>query len=289
MSMRSTVFVSACAIAISGLTSPAFADGLDGLTNFDGVLTGDYSQSDAGHKDKTDVWEGTGTAAFGLGWQNLVGQIDGGYHDIEVKVPGASTDITDWNADGSIFWREHQGRLGLVVGYNSFDGSFSGVDAHLHLTDYGGFGELFIGPMFTFGLKAVGLTGSASASFGGFGGSVNLTGDVFGAAASVYAIPNLEFTGSFDYDHLKSVGISANADTWSLEGEWLVSEDAPVSIFGGYENTKVSDGGPKINTWFAGLRFYTDANGPAPLVERQRGGAATWGTSIGTAGLASVF
>lgn len=88
------------------------------------------------------------------------------------------------------------------------------------------------------------------------------------------------FRGSYNYLHVIHIG---NENDWSIQGEWLVSEQTPVSIFAGYENSDFSGTG-HVNTWFIGVKLYTNPNGPAPLVDRQRNGAATWGTQFAPLG-----
>jgi hypothetical protein len=242
----------------------------DGMTDFAGSLSADYSNLSASSGGGSiNSWGASGSGMFGLG-SAFAAQIDAGYHTLDV---GGGGNVNDWNIDGSVFWRASAGRIGAVIGYNSIDtGGGSG-----HVTNYGGFGEWYGGSAFTLGLKGGAFTGSGS------GGS-----DYLGAAATFYAMPDLGFTGGYDYDSFGHGG--GNANTWSIRGEWLISERTPISVYGSYANTSVSGVGPSINTWSVGIKFYTDPDGPAPLVDRQRNGAETWGTSTGEAGsLLGVF
>ena len=265
MSLRSTILVSACATALGVLAGPAFADG---MSDFSGVLSGGYANYSVGG-ESINSWGGDGSGMFGLG-SNFAGQIDAGYHNLSAS--GASID--EWDVGGSVFWRASMGRIGAVVAYDSA----SGGGASGHITSYGGFGEWFAGSMFTLGLKGGAISGS------GLSGS-----DYFGAAATFYAMPDLGFTGGYDYDKIGGGG-GVTANTWSITGEWLVSEHTPVSVYAGYASTDISSGGPTINTWSIGLKIYTDPEGPAPLVERQRAGAEQWGNTTGPiGGLLSVF
>jgi len=255
VSTRSTILASACAAALCVFSAPAFAD-------FSGVLAGDYSNYSAGSGGGSlNSWGASGDGMFGLG-QNFAGQIDAGYHNLS----GSGISIDNWDVDGSVFWRGTMGRIGAVVGYDSL----SGGGGSGHVTNYGGFGEWFAGSMFTLGAKGGAFTGSGSSG-----------SDYLAAAATFYAMPDLAFRGGYDYDSFGSGGGSAN--TWSIQGEWLVSERTPVSIYAGYANSHIS-GAPSINTWSVGLKIYTDPEGPAPLVERQRMGAEQWGTTTGPVG-----
>jgi hypothetical protein len=261
VSLRSTILATACAMALGALAGPALAD------DFSGVLSGDYANY-SGDGANLNSWGADGDGMFGLG-SNFAAQIDAGYHNLNGS--GLNADV--WNIGGTIFWRGTNGRIGAVVGYDSVSGG--GVSGNV--TNYGAFGEWYASSMFTVGVKGGAFTGSGS------GGS-----DYFGAGLAFYATPDLVFTGGYDYDGFGSGGGSAN--TWSIGGEWLVSETTPVSVFAGYDNTSFSGGGGSINTWVAGLKIYTDPEGPAPLVVRQRDGAEQWGTSTGAVGaLLGVF
>jgi hypothetical protein len=262
VSLRSTILATACAAALGALSGPALADG---MTDFSGVLGADYSNLSAGGGGGSiNSWGGSGAGMFGFG-SNFAGQVNAGYHTYDVSGGGGSID--DWDVGGSIFWRGANGRIGATVGYNSVSGGGSSGN----VTNYGAFGEYFAGNMFTLGAKGGALSG------GGIHSSYYL-----GAEAEFYVMPDLAFTGGYDYDSISSGAVSAN--TWSIQGEWLVSERTPVSVFAGYDNTSIDHGGPSINTWIIGVKIYTDPEGPAPLVERQRSGAEQWGNSTGAIG-----
>lgn len=258
--------ISACVFAIvvgAVAAAPAITDG---SPDFSGVLSGDYSHLNGGGSS-ANLWGASGSGEFGFG--SFAGQIDAGYHNIDFDHSSGS--VGDFNVDGSLFWNGTAGRVGAVVGYNSL----SGGGSHGHLTNYGGFGEWYAGSVITVGVKA-----------GGFSGSSSEKGDYASAAATFYALPDIGLTAGYDYDHVNHY---ASLNTWSVNGEWLVSEHMPISVYGGYANSKVSSGGPTIGTWSIGLRLYTDPIGPAPLVARQREGAETWGTSMGASNLLAAF
>jgi hypothetical protein len=253
VSLRSTILGSACALALGVLSVPALADG---MMNFDGVLSGDYANFSADHGGSLNSWGGSGSAAFGFGSSNFAGEVDGGYHNLNGS--GVNDDV--WNIDGSVFWRANEGRIGAVVGYDSLSGGGSSG----HVTNYGGFGEYYAGSSVTLGLKA-----------GGFSAS-GFNGDYAGAAVTFYAMPNLAFTGGYDYTNFSH---STSENDWSIRGEWLISQTTPVSIYAGYDNSKISGVSSTISVWSVGIKLYCDPV-PATLVERQRSGTAQWGTSF---------
>ncbi len=256
MSLRSKILGSVCALSVVAFAAPAFAQ-------FDGVFSGDYSHLDANNGGgSANSYGVSGSGAFGLGWSNLAGEVDGGYHHIS----GDGDNSNVWNVDGSVMWRGMWGRAGGVVGYNSVDVDHAGSE---NVTNYGGFAEFYAGHAITLGVKG-----------GGFNAQHHVDGDYFGAAITGYVTPDVALVGGYDYTHLQHTG---NENDWSAQVEWLVSENTPISIYGGYTNTKLTGfgGSETINVWGGGVKFYVDQPGPATLVDRQRAGAATWGTSFG--------
>jgi len=259
LSLRSKILGSACALALAALASPAFADG---MTNFDGVFSGDYDHFDTNHGGGSGSDYGvSGSGAFGFGASNWAGEVDGGYHHSS----GDGFDSDNWNIDGSVMYRGMWGRAGGVVGYTSVNGS--GLD--INATNYGGFAEWYAGHAFTVGVKG-----------GGFNADHGLNGDYVGVALTGYVMPDFALRGAYDYAHLSHFG---NENDWSAQGEWLVSERTPISIYAGYTNSRISGfgGSDTSNIWMVGIKYYCD-NGPSTLVDRQRSGAATWGTSFDT-------
>lgn len=232
------------------------------LGNFDGVLSGDYGSSDLSGAGHANDWGFDGAGALNLGWSNLAIQGEGGWHDFNDHDLGGNWN--DWNAGGAVYWSGHWARVGATAGYQSESGQLTG-----HATNYGGFGELYAGPMFTLGLKG-----------GGFSGDGGLDGGNVGVEGIVYLWRNIAFSGTYDYYHLNSAG---NENDWGGRLEWLVSSRLPVSLWGGYEHSQVGGLG-HANSFLLGLKLYTDGFGPAPLVERQRGGVEQWGTNFSPAG-----
>jgi hypothetical protein len=241
--------------------SLAKADAPIGLV---GTLSGDYANSDySGGGGDSDTWGFNAAGAFGLGFNNQIGaEINGGYHNVSFNGPDA--DI--WNIGGSIYWAPAFGRLGPSITYTSLDfgGGFGA-----HATTYGVFGEFFVSPYITLGIKGGGMDSGGS----GFAGNDD-SGAYVGGALTGYVVPNLAINGAidyldFDFGHLTSYGVSA---------EYLFSQMLPVSVFGGYTRSDLSNNLGDVDTWFIGLKFYTSGTG-APLVEHHR--TETLG-SIGT-------
>ncbi len=244
--------------ALALCASPALAQAVGG--SFDGLLSGNYGNTSlSGGGGSVNDWGFDGAGAFNLGWSNVAVQADAGWHDF---TDHGSWD--DWNAGGAVYWTGHWARLGATAGYQSEGGDQTG-----HATNYGGFGELYAGSMFTIGLKG-----------GGFSGNAGLTGGNAGVQAIVYFWQNFALSGTYDYFSLNHAG---SENDYGGKLEWLVSQRVPVSVWGGYEHSQV-DGLGHANTWLVGLKLYTDGFGPASLAARQRGGVEQWGTQFSPAG-----
>jgi hypothetical protein len=230
--------------------------------SFDGVLSGDYANTSLSGAGHANDWSFDGAGAFNLGWSNIAVQAEGGWHDFN----GSHTlgNWNDWNAGGALYWTGHWARVGATAGYQSENGGLSG-----HATNYGGFGELYAGPIFTLGVKG-----------GGFSGNGGLSGGNVGVQGVLYFWREIALSGSYDYYNINGLGTE---NDWGGKLEWLISPRLPVSIWGGFEHDNVGGIG-HANSWLVGLKFYTDSFGPAPLIERQRGGAEQWGTTFTPAG-----
>ena len=242
--------------------SPALAD-------FSGTLDGEYAYVGVDNNGGSgNVWGGNASGRISLGPWGLNAQIDGGYHSLSATNGGPS--LNNWDANGTLFWLGSEGRVGASVGYN--DLSTSGFDGHI--VNYGGFAEWYGTSSITVGIKG----GGVNASNGG--GS----GDYVGGELVWYVIPDLNANATVDY--LTFGG--GHLTNYSGEAEWLVSEDVPVSVFGGYTRTEAS-GGIGANTWLVGLKLYTNSNGASTLVDRQRTGNADWGSRLSTQSVLATF
>lgn len=259
MSLRTNLFGAACALALVSMSAPASAE-------FSGVLSGNYSNIDVNHGGgSADLYGISGGGMFGLA-PNWAAQIDGAYD--HASVSGGGGDGNDWIVNGAAFWRAQAGRLGASVGYNATTGG--GADEHA--THYGVFGDWYATRSITFGVKG-----------GYFNASHGEDGEYAGAALTGYVMPDLSLTGSYDLAHLK--GFTTEND-YTAQAEWLISERTPFSVYGGYTRSEFAGtGGIAANTWFVGVRFYSDPTDSATLVDRQRTGAEIYGTSFGPAAL----
>ena len=223
---------------------------------FAGAFSGEYAQPDCSGCGDIDSWGLNGSGAFGLGTNNLAGQIDAGYHN--VSSGGADVDL--WNVGGKVFWSGMMSRIGVSLDYVSLDAS--GVDGDV--TSYGAFGEYYASDAITLRLKGGGL--SVSGSVAGLTASEN--GGYVGGAIVGYIVPNFALAGTVDHADVSGLHLT----TYGVSAEYLFSEAMPISVYAGYGNSELSGGAGDIDEFFIGVKFYTNTNGTT-LVDRHRNGS----------------
>ncbi|HTO42264.1 MAG TPA: hypothetical protein VL026_14935 [Rhizomicrobium sp.] len=252
--LRNAILMTVSALAM--LSAPAFADDLD----FAGALTGQYSHVGSDLPD-ANVWSINGAAKIGLGDTGLNAELDVGHNHLSIS----SVNVNNWNVGGALFYKVEEGRVGANVNYTEI--KTLGVKAHA--TNYGGFGEYFASDMFTLGGK-----------LGGFSGDAN--GLYVGAGVTGYVFPNFGVTASLNFTNVNKAFQETDL---GLQGEYLISEEIPVSGFAGYTYSDFSNGGGTAHTVFVGLRLYTNTVGGTTLVERQRNGTVSSVAGFGPLGL----
>jgi hypothetical protein len=225
----------------------------------------DYSYIDANHGlGHVNDYGVNGSGILPLG-SNFVVQGDAGYHNLQAS----GTSVNNWTVGGSVAYTHALGRIGATVAYNAFDVS----GANLNVTNYGAFGEWYVNDRATLGVKGGGAT--LSGSFGGFGLG-NTTVGYAGGEALGYLTPDLSVSGSVDWAGKNGVNVTSGG----VQGEYLISHQYPVSVFGGYTYTDLSGfgGGEQANTFSIGVKYYFGGNGS--LVEHQRTGIDNWGPAV---------
>lgn len=248
------------------LSAPAMAGAPMG---FAGVLSGNYSNTSCSGCGSQNGWGLGGQGAFGLGMSDLGGEVNANYNGFS----GAGSPSV-FGVGGSLFWAPVQGRVGGSFSWSEISSS---GNPNLDTLTYGGFGEFYASDMFTIGGNAGGMHLSAG------GGSAN--GYYIGGGATAYVMPNFGVTGAISYSHLGS-GIGGMA-AYSISGEYLISEETPVSLYAGYTNVDVPFGLPNMNVFTIGLKLY--AGGSGSLRDRHRNGALDSLVAPSTLGLRSVF
>ena len=244
--MNMKLLAGACAAAVCSLwVGQAMADP-------SAVVGGSYNYSEIpGSSGHLDNWNVNGAVMAPI-TANIDVQGDASYDSFSAN-GGGSFHTTQ--ASGSAFWQGAKGRIGLTAGYNEFGaGGFSA-----HFENYGAFGVFEASDKFTFGAKGGALTGSG------------LSATYLGAEVIGYVNPNLAVSGTVDVlNNLPGLKLR----TYGAKVEYLVSETMPISVTGGYTYTDL--GGPHLNTYMVGMKFYFGKG--STLADHQRSGAETWGT-----------
>lgn len=240
------VFITTVSV-LAMLSAPAFADDLD----LAGVLTGSLNHITGSKISDVNNWGVDGAAKLGLGSYGLNAEINVGYNRAAFDGMRAQT----WNTGGSLFMAVEQGRVGINVNYNELNA----LGLNNHYTSFGGFGDYYVD-------NALTVTGK----LGGFSGDAN--GLYIGAGATGYVLPNLALSGLASFTNVNK---GYQATELGVQGEYLFSEEIPVSAFTGYTFSAFSDHGGNAHTFFVGLRVYTNTVGGTSLVDRHRSGTVS--------------
>ena len=274
---KSTKLLGTVSVLATLAAGPAAADTLMG---FAGMADASYTHvslsSDSGYGSDSSNSFGLGAAiAFPVEEiANLNWQLDGNYVSTSYD-PGSS--IT-WNLGGSLFLAYANSRFGINVNYNTLTDYGS-------LTNGGAFAEWYFGNV-TAQAKGGWLWGGGTPSGG--------RGNYLGAGIAGYFMPNLAISASVSWADLVTSATQfwpcygstcgrrdLNHTDFGIEGEFLVSETLPVSIYLGYMYTDASISenvaNPYLtsddwntNTFYIGLRYYMGGQGT--LIEHHRNG-----------------
>jgi hypothetical protein len=273
---KSTKLMGTVSVLATLAAGPAAADTLMGFAGM-----ADLSYTNVSYDDNGSGSDSSNNFAAGLAIAfpvdeiaNLNWQLDGSYASTSYD-PGSS--IT-WNLGGSLFLAYPGSRFGININYNT-------------LTDYGSrtnggvFGEYYLGN-FTLQAKAGWLWGGGTPAAG--------RGNYLGAGAVGYFVPNLAISASVSWADLVTSATQLRScygptcgrtdlthTDIGIEGEFLVSEEWPISVYGGYMYTDVSISANvsnplltgddySTNTFYIGLRYYVGGQGT--LIEQHRNG-----------------
>jgi hypothetical protein len=240
----------AVATSVLSVATPVLAAAPIGVA---GAFSGQYANT-SGPGVHTNAWGLGGQLAFGLA-PEFGAQIDAGYTNVNLGSGFSNSSL--WNIGGHAFFAPAMGRLGGTLNYQSFSG---GGAASFNIKHYGAFGEYYATDIVTIGGNAGGT------SVGNCGGCSD--GGYVSGGATFYAMPNLGLTGTIGYMNIGGI----KNTTFGVSGEWLFSEEVPISGFIGYNNIDPSSGGGNYDQFLTGIKFYMTGNG-FTLVEKHRNGA----------------
>lgn len=292
MSKSKVLMGTVCAIALAA--GPAAADTLTGFAGF--------ARADFQHQTFQDNYLGgpvdsVNGAKFGIGGAlpvtgipNLNVQVDASYQTrwtneynhfspnyctppatfgTPCAANHADTAVV-WNFGFSPFLAYAGSRWGMNLNYET-------VTRLGHVTNGGGFMEWYLDDAITIGAKA-GYLHSGGTPQGGHG-------HYLAGQALFYAMPNLALSLAVAWNQVLTGGagaqgfpvcprscmLGANGVFYTVEGEWLVSEDYGISALGSYtysqDNRFTVEN--NANIFRVGLKYYT---GMGPLVDRHRNG-----------------
>ncbi|MGH6958786.1 MAG: hypothetical protein ACREEW_19145 [Caulobacteraceae bacterium] len=228
-----------------------------------GTVSGSYSYLTANHGANANIWsvQGAGIAPV-MGDFSV--QLKAGYDGLGLK----GGDFNNWRVSGAASWDSARGRLGVNSGFDALNG----LGTNLDFVNYGAYGEFYVGPRITLGLRGGGATGWASA----LGARSNdFNGGYVGGEGIYYLMPDLDAQGHVEYD---TVGGLRQTNV-GLQAEYLYSQDLPISGWVGYDYTHFDGAGVSLddNKFSVGLRYYIGGSGS--LVNHQRTGVDDWATA----------
>ena len=264
MSYRSIILGTICAAALSA--APLSGALAGDFSSFHGTLGGEYSHTDASNGGGS--WNNygiDGSGAIGLGWADMNAELDASYHHTSFD---GLPDLNTYRIGGTLFYAPSggaiDGRVGATFNYSHLDiASGSG-----HINNYGGFAQWYLNHTFTFSGKG-----------GGFDATGNIDGYYLGAQLKAYICPDLALSGSIDHAKINTYSF-ANETDYTVEGEWMFTDRLPLSVYAGYAASDLSGTSTNLDTYFIGLRLYTDGNGATSLRDRQRTGNIGWAASF---------
>ena len=248
--MKRLLFASTCLLAFVNMSSTQAAAAA--LT-----VDGAFDHFDLGKGGgQTDGFDVNGAANVPLHLSNLSAELDLG----DEGVGGLHT----LDGGGGVVWTDPDFRLAGTVIYNR--GSAGGV--HLEETTIGGGGEWYPSDWLTLGAHAGAIAGRFA---GGFA-----SGTVKG-----YVTPDLSIAGFATFSDWKVTFLQKFIDETDLgvKGEFLVSEDIPLTIQAGYTHQQIDGFGGLLgpaahdNVFSIGVRLYLDDSwAPMPLIQHNRTG-----------------
>lgn len=290
MSKRKILMGTACAVALAA--GPAAADT---LTGFAGYARADFQHQTFNDNPWNSSVDSQNSARVGIGGAlpitgipNLNVQVDASYatrwtNDYDHFSPNycsppasSGTPCAASHADSAIAWNfgfspflAYAGsRWGINLNYET-------VTRSGHLTNGGGFMEWYLDDAITLAAKA-GYLSSGGTRQGGHG-------HYLAGQGTFYAMPNLAVSVAVDWQQVITGGsavqgspicarncmLGLNGVFYSLEGEWLASEEFGVSVIGSYTYAMNTDLKQDYSSsiWRVGVKYYT---GMGTLVDRHR-------------------
>ena len=243
--MKRLLLSSVCLLAFANISS---TQALAAAITVDGA----YDHFDF-RGSKADGFDFNGAVNLPLHWSNLSLELNAGDDGIG---PAHSLDI-----GGGIVWTDPDFRLAGTLVYNR--GGLFGSDFDETTISAGG--EWYPSDFLTLGAQVGDIAG-------------RLAGGYASGAVKLYPLPDLSISGFATFSQWKFPFFKIISETdVGAKGEFLVSEDWPLTVQGGYTHEQIDGFGGggffHANVFSVGLRLYLDSNSaPAPLIEHNRTG-----------------
>jgi len=275
MNFKSMAAAGASCLAVAALVAASANPATAARNRYAGMITLGYSYTDfdlqngPNSKVNVDTFIGSGAVVYNVeGNYYLQGDFAFASHSPDnSKTLGFNVSLDTWTAGGTFFWRDPSvGMLGVDVGYQSADIGLSGDGFRV-----GARGEYYFGDRWTVGAAA----GWEQVDFHSL---TRIDGWYANAQVKYYWNDRTSFSLNGNYYTANVNAISINARQWSvgLEGEYLVSRDTPVSVYGGVRygdfNIDFVHNDPTQWTAYVGFKFRFGNDGGS-LVDQNRNGA----------------
>ena len=286
MNYKSWAAAGASCLAVAALVAASANPATAARNRYAGMITLGYSftdfdlQNGAGTVD-VNTFVGSGAVVYNVeGDWYAQANFDFASHSPDSnKTGGISLALDTWTAGGTFFWRDPSvGMLGVDVGYQSADVAISGDGFRAGLR-----GEWYPNDRWT----VSGAVGWEEIDFHSF---TRIDGWYANAGVKYYFNDraSLSLNGNYYTANINNASIDTNQWSVGVEGEYLISRDTPVSVFGGFRygdyNIDHVPNDPTQWTAYVGLKFRFGNDG-APLVGQDREGAV----SPTTTGLVEPF
>lgn len=250
---------------------------ITGLFLLQGAIAGDIAWTGAAEVgyDATNLshvnghnYGTNGSALLSLTDFGFAIQFDG--HGAYAEIGGISA--RQWGGGGSLVWRSDVGAFGFSGAFDSRngDGVTSGLVPMGYLLDfdaaqYGAYGEWFALPDVTLRGRAGAITLNNSAH------SIDATDWFGGVGVAYYVLPDLRWSGQFDY-----LAAHSSFARFGTAIEYLLSREFPLSLVAGYEYTdgNLIRAGGTANSFMIHLKYRFGTAGA--LRDQDRSGPLGW-------------
>ena len=238
--MKRVLLASACALALSGaMSAPAFAAAI--------TIDGAYQHADLGGGGPgvgVDGYNMNGAVNLALPWSPLSLEFDIGDEGL--------SSLHNFDVGGAIVWTDPDFRLALTGVNNHNAGATDFDEANIGLG-----GEWYFNDQITVGAHGGLVAGRIAGAFGS-------------GAVKFYPLPDLSVGGTIDYTSFKSI---FHETDFGAKAEYMVDEDWPLTIQGGYKHEDLGGFHAHANVFWIGARLYLDSGmKPMPLIEHNRTG-----------------